>query len=219
MSMRKRKEIQKLLRTIALISAVSAFAETGIYFHFSPSIPISEHWFDYVDDFPVGEIGAALELDGPSAFRWRFEGNFVQFPEAGVLKKGNAFWGSAGFVLKSEIAERVIVSFGPQFILGWVSAEGTYDYTDSDGKGYYIDFDGKGDGFGIGMTGSAAIKLGKYLRVGLQPSVVYFGVTQDDVPIVGRDAIDPSLPPDYGFYKYKGEYIALSLRVFAGFEF
>jgi len=219
--MRKRQEIQKLLRPIAalLAIAVPAIAGSGVYFHYSPSLPLAEHWFDYVDSYPVHEFGVAVELPGPSVFRWRFEGNYAPFAESGVLTKGAAFWASAGLVMRNDLSERFAISFGPQLILGWVLAEGTYDYIDSDGKGYYIDFDGKGNGIGIGMSGSAALKLGENIRLGLQPSVTYFGVAQEDVPIVGRDALDPSVPPDYGIFKYKGEYIALSLRVFAGFEF
>ncbi|HHS49936.1 MAG TPA: hypothetical protein ENN07_02355 [candidate division Zixibacteria bacterium] len=193
-------------------------ANVGVFVHYSPSLPLSGDWFDHVDHFPVHEFGAAVEFPGPAVFKWRIEGNMVNFPEEGVLSEGLAYWGGVGVVAHYHVGDFLVLSFGPQFLIGRVQAQGTIEMMEP-GERHLIDFDGDGTGAGIGMTGAVGIKVGENLRVGVQPSVVYFGVSQDDVPIIGRNADDPTVPHDTGIYRYKSEYIALSLRLFAGFEF
>ena len=213
---------KKWLGLCALIFAIVApatVAGTAIYAHISPSLPLAEHWFDYVDEFPIMEAGGAIEIPGPSAFRWRIEGSYSAFPKAGIIDGGSAIAVSIGIVSHRQAGKRFDFSLGPQFTLGWVKAKGTYNYTEGDSVGYYIDFDSDGNGAGIGIVGGAMFEASKGLRFGIQPAITYFAVSRDDVPIVGRDASDPSVPPDYGVYRYEGEYIALSIRFVLGIEF
>ncbi|MCK5833313.1 hypothetical protein KAH81_06540, partial [bacterium] len=217
----QRQKIQKLLWTIILLIIHSSALLSGvaIYGHYSPSLPLMEHWFDYVDEYPTHEIGVTLEFPGISNFKWRIEADYTPFPKAGIISEGHAFWLSAGFVINNSINDRLNLYLGPQFTLGWTSAKGTYDYIDTDSTGYYIDFDGNGNGLGISMIAGAVYKISSNIRIGLEPSIIYFGLKQDDVPITGRDASDPEAPPDHNIFIYKGEYVAFSFRVFTGFEF
>jgi hypothetical protein len=221
MPMRQRKEIQKLLRTALIFAFVagSTGAGTAIYAHISPSLPLSEHWFDYVDEFPIMELGVAVEFPGPAAFRWRIEGCYSEFPEAGLLESGMATSISAGIIMHKNLGDHIDVSFGPQVTLGWIAAKGTYEWAEGDSVGYHIDFDGNSSGMGIGIVGGVSFYVGNVVRLGIQPAVTYYGASSDDVPIVGRNVLNPDEPDDYGIYRYEGEYIALSIRLIAGLEF
>lgn len=224
MPMRKRKEIQgvlwkKIILAFLFCAITFAYDGFGIYGFYSPSLPIAEHWMEYVDKYPLNEGGIAVEFPGPSSFRWWLEGSYVGFPRAGVLEKGNAMWLGAGIMLHKEIVPTTEVIFGPQAILGRISAKGTYDWKESDSIRHLIDFDGSGMGAGIGINGGLLFSLRERIRTGVMASVIYFGVSAQDVPIYGRDYFNPSAEIDSSFYNYNGEYIALSLRIIFGLNF
>jgi len=225
MPMRKREEIQALLRSkIALLlilsSCVIGAGGFGIYAYSSPSLPIAEDWIDHVAAYPIFESGLAIEFPGPSALRFRVEGNYAPFPNSGVIENGDAMWISAGALIRKNLANSVSVNLGPQFSLGMVRAEGLYNLIEGDTASYIIEFDGSGSGFGIGIIGGIDIELSNHLRLGVQATVVYFSVKGEEVPITGySDIFDPESTPDYSTIIYEGEYIAFSPRVVIGYEF
>lgn len=204
---------------LSLLAAGAALSQgVGIYGHFSPSLPLCEHWFDHVSAYPALESGIAIEFPGQSVFRYRLEGSFVVFPAGGALESGSAGWGGAGIIVRRNLSDAIDASIGPQLLVGFASAKGEYRLEEGDTGSYRIDFDGSGSGVGIGIIGGLTIKPTGHLRVGFQAAVIYFNI-KGDVPITGYNLDEPQEPPDKSDYDYRGEYTAFSFRIIVGFEF
>ncbi len=203
-----------------LLAGIALSEGLAIYVHGSPSLTLSNDWFDYVNKFPSIEGGLAVEIPTNTVFTIRAEGNFVLLPEGGVLEKGEAIFGAVGGIIKNDLGGSAQVIIGPQIIVGQVSAKGRYrSSTYGEDEDYSIDFDGTGSGVGLGIIAGIRFTATKHLRIGANLAANYFGVSNEKVPIVGFNYDNPEEGQTQGTYRYNGEYTALSLRLVVGYEF
>lgn len=204
-----------------MVIATAAMCDgVAIYFHGSPSLTLSNDWFDYVNKFPSMEGGFAVEIPTNTVFTIRAEGNYVILPEGGVLEKGEAIFGAVGGIIKNDLGGSAQVVIGPQVIVGQVSAKGRYrSSTYGEDEDYSIDFDDTGSGVGLGIIAGIRFAVSKHLRIGTNLTASYFGVANDKVPIVGFNYDNPEEGQTQGTYRYNGEYTALSIRLVVGYKF
>jgi len=225
MPLRQWKEVQKMLRQrliiiITLIAGLSLAQGMAIYIHGSPSMTLSNDWFDYVNQFPSPEAGFSIEIPTNTVFTIRTEGTYVMLPSGGVLEEGYAIYGTVGGIIKNDLSPATQINIGPQLIVGQVTAKGRYRSTNyGEEEDYSIDFDGSGMGVGLGIVAGLRFSLTEHLRIGASLSANYFGVANEKVPIVGFNYDEPDEGQTAGTYRYNGEYTALSLRLILGYEF
>ncbi|GEM_PF-1980872 len=189
-----------------------------IYGHFSPSIPVTDDWFSYVESYPALEGGLALEISGGTVLWLRLEGCYTALPSGGVLKSGDAMWLSAGPLVRRKISDACEITVGPQLTFGRVAAKGAFILEEGDTGRYRIEFDDNGSGIGISIVGGLEFEVNRFLRLGAQIAMVYFGVKNEQAKIVGYDLDNPEEPGEKGTYNYLGEYAAVSLRLVIGFD-
>ncbi|HDR91143.1 MAG TPA: hypothetical protein ENN75_02720, partial [candidate division Zixibacteria bacterium] len=200
---------------LCLLLAGFALAEGfALYIHGSPSMTLSNDWFNYVNQFPSPEAGFSIEIPTNTVFTIRAEGTYVMLPAGGVLEEGFAIYGTIGGIIKNNLTSATQINIGPQLIIGQVTAKGRYRSTNyGEEEDYSIDFDGSGMGVGLGIIAGLRFAVTEHLRIGANLSANYFGVANDEVPIVGFNYDDPSEGQTSGTYRYNGEYTALSLRL------
>jgi outer membrane protein W len=116
-------------------------------------------------------------------------------------------------MIRKDFAGSFDVGLGPQIIYGFATAKGTINWNDSDTM---IAFNGSANGFGIGINVGADYKITKHLFCGLSFGIVYFGISEASIPIVGHNNSESS---DSSNFLYTGEYISLSPRIVVGYEF
>ena len=197
-----------------LLFVSPAFSQLSVYGSFSPSIPLFQEWMDYVNKYPSIEGTVALEGNATGSLNWHIEGGFASLPKGGALESGNIEWIGAGLMLRKYFTNSFEAVMGPQVIYGIADAKGTFNWNDSD---TLIDFDGSGTGLGIGINVGADYMISGHLSIGLQAGVVYFGVSEISVPIVGHGFETGTA--DSTHYLYTGEYVSFSPRIVLGYSF
>ena len=189
-----------------------------IYGYFSPSIPVTDDWFNYVESYPALEGGLAMEIPSNTVFWLRLEGCYTALPSGGALQSGDAIWVGAGPLVRRKISDACEISVGPQFTYGRVAAKGAVILEEGDTSRYRIEFDDNGSGIGISIVGGFDARVNSFLRLGAHIAVVYFGIKNEQTKIVGYDLDNPEDPVENGTYNYLGEYATVSLRLVIGFE-
>jgi hypothetical protein len=192
----------------------------AIYVHGSPSLTLSNDWFDYVNKFPSPEAGFSIEIPTNTVFTIRAEGTYVMLPSGGVLEEGYAIYGTIGGIIKNDLSPATQINIGPQLIVGQITAKGRYrSSTYGEDIDYSVDFDGSGSGVGLGIVAGLRFSVTQHLKIGANLSANYFSVSNDEVPIIVFNYDEPDGGSTSLKYRYNGEYTALSLRLVVGYEF
>lgn len=213
--------LRKTTLILLLVAGLALSEGVAIYLHASPSLPLSDDYFDYVNTYPAWEGGFALELPTPTIFTVHVEGNYASLPEGGVLEQGEVYFAGVGGLISNDLGSAAEVVIGPQVMFGQVNAKGRYRSIvyEEDVEDYRVDFDSYGNGFGVGILAGIRFALTEHLRLGMNLNASYFGVSNDNVTIIGFNYEEPDQGETEGIYRYEGEYTALSIRITIGYEF